>query len=110
MKQLDNKSKNSTPIKKEVTVNDIQYLSINLHGITNLHPHVHTKGDKEKIIYWNSHIRTNKGTLVDRGANGEYCSDVRIIHKIERIAGIQGIQQHQVNDTPHIAAGNVVQT
>ena len=66
----NNTTKSSTSTKKDITINGIQYVSINAHAIINHHSHVHTKRDKDKIIHYHSHKRSNKGSLVDREVNG----------------------------------------
>ena len=63
------------------------------------------------MIYCHSHALTNKGSLVDRGANGGLCgTDVRLIEKTGQSVDIKGIENHQINDVPIVTDGDVVHT
>ena len=61
--------------------------------------------------YCRSHALTNKGSLVDRGANGGLCgTHVRLIDKTGRSIDIQGIDNNQITDVPIVTAGDIVHT
>ena len=52
---------------------------------------------------------SNKGALVDRGANGGTCGDdVRVIEKSHGIVDVRGIDNHEMPNTPIVTAGGVV--
>ena len=76
-----------------ITINGIQYISI-----SNLN-----------VNYCHSYDFTNKGSLVDRGANGRLCgTDVHIIEKTGRSVNMQGIDNHQIDDVPIVINGAIV--
>ena len=63
------------------------------------------------VVYCHSHAFINKGSLVDRSANGGLCGIyVRLIEKVGISADIQGIDNHQITDVPIVTAGAVVHT
>ena len=58
-----------------------------------------------------SHNVQKKGSLVDGGANGGTGgSDVRMIHKTQRIVDVQGIDNHRVTNVDIGTVGGVVHT
>ena len=60
------------------------------------------------LVYLHSRALTNKGSLVDRSANGEFCDTVvRLIEKTGRSVDIQSIDNHQITDV-HIFISGVV--
>ena len=49
--------------------------------------------------------------LVDIGANGGIAgSDVRVIEKLYRNVGVQGIDNHKMNNIPIVTTGGVTRT
>ena len=64
-----------------------------------------------KVQYCHSYSRTQRGALVDHGANGGICgNDVRIINKTGQMVDVQGIDNHQVIDVPIVTGGAVACT
>ena len=58
------------------------------------------------VIYYHSYAITNKGYLIDCGANGGlYDTDVRIIEKTGCSIDIQGIDNHKIIDVHIFTAG-----
>ena len=55
--------------------------------------------------------RSNKGTLIDRGANGGVAgNDARIINKSDRSVNITGIDNHEMKNIPMGTVGGVVKS
>ena len=49
--------------------------------------------------------------MVDRGANGGICgNDTHVISKTDCTVDVQGIDNHQIVDTPIVTAGAVITT
>ena len=58
-----------------------------------------------------NNTRINKGSLIDRGANGGIAgTDTRVIHKTQRIVDISGIDDYEIVGVPIGTAGAVAQT
>ena len=56
-------------------------------------------------------VNSNRGALVDRGANGGLAgSDVRIIARTDREVNVSGIDNHQMMNLNFVSAGGVVQS
>ena len=104
----NNTSNTTTPSNKNNTkflVNNISTKCITLDGIK------YKSISNLNVVYYYSHALTNKGSLVDRGANGELCgTDVRLIEKTGRSVDIQGIDNHQITYVPIVTADDVAYT
>ena len=87
--------------------NNDQPPEINVNGVTC------RQVDMHRVHYYHSHRMelkgSNKGALVDRGANGGTCGDdVRVIEKSHGIVDVRGIDNHEMPNTPIVTAGGVV--
>jgi hypothetical protein len=73
---------------------------------------IQRQGKNHEITYNVSKInQSNKGALIDRGANGGIAgSDVRIISKSDRAVNITGIDDHEMKNIPIGTVGAVVKS
>ena len=63
------------------------------------------------VVYCHSHAIINKGSLVDRGSNGELCgTDIRIIEETGWSVDIQDIENYQITDVHIVTVGAIVHT